>query len=120
MTVSHPDPGEYERFLRGELSNGENRQIVRQLLTAWRTCRGQLEQIWEGHPLPALFASWPKGGCDYGPAFKSLLPTLSERAWAVSRERQRLPELIARLQAWPPRERKELPRRHEEFRSWLL
>jgi tetratricopeptide (TPR) repeat protein len=120
MTVSHPDPGEYERFLRGELSGGENRQIVRHLLTAWRICRSELEQIWEGHPLPTLFASWPKGRCDYAPAFKSLLPALSERTQTVSRERQRLPELIARLQAGPLPEPKEISQRHEELRSWLL
>ena len=112
MTVSHPDPGEYERFLRGDLSEGENRRIVHFLLMAWRTCREELGQLWEGN--------WPRGARDYGAAFQNLLPTLSERARAVSRERQRLPELIARLKSRCPKEQELLRGLEEESRSWLF
>jgi len=123
MTVSHPGPGEYEGFLKGELSDTENRRIVRYLLTAWRACRNELGQRWDGSRLSSILpvrgTAGPGGdrGDAYGPAFRALLPALKARAEQVSRERRRLPELIARLDAesiQDPRELLEDP----ELRSW--
>ena len=56
----------------------------------------------------------------YRRTFDSLLPRLSERAREVARERQRLPELIARLHARPYGEQQVLLRSDREFRSWLF
>lgn len=112
MTVSPPDPGDVESFLRGELSGGENRRLVRSLLAAWRICRGELPSI-------SSARSAANGG-DYRHAFGELLPVLKARAEEVSRERQLLPELIACLRTRSVPELKELLEREERLRSWLF
>lgn len=120
MTVSHPGPGDYEGFLKGELSDSENRRIVRYLLTAWRACRGEIGQIWDGSRLSSILPARETGGRNgdpYGPAFRALLPVLKARAEQVSRERRRLPELIARLDADPNPDPKKLLE-DPELRSW--
>lgn len=122
MTVSHPDPGDVESFLRGELSGGENRRLVRSLLAAWRICRDELGQIWqENHRLPSVLqARAAASRSDYGRAFEGLLPLLRARAVEVLRERQLLPELIAHLRTRSVLELRDLLERDERLRSWLF
>lgn len=127
MTVSHPDPGEVDRFLRGELSGGANRRLVRSLLSMWRICRDELGQIWgHDHHLPSILrarAAAGRAGCaacgDYSHAFEGLLPLLRARAEEISRERRLLPGLIACLHTRPVPELKDLLA-EGEGRSWLL
>jgi len=38
MEAHHPSPQELAHFLRGELGGGDNRRIVRHLLTGCSTC----------------------------------------------------------------------------------
>ncbi|HEV2854206.1 MAG TPA: hypothetical protein VHC97_15535 [Thermoanaerobaculia bacterium] len=122
MTVRHPDPGEVESFLKGELSSGENRRIVRNLLAAWRAYRNELGQIWEERRLPSIFPARPVATRDYEPAFESLLPVLRTRAGEVARERERLPELVHCLEGWlagpTARAPGELLESHGGLRSW--
>ena len=122
MTVSHPDPGDVESFLRGELSGGENRRLVRSLLAAWRICRDELGQIWhESHRLPSILRTRAAAGRgDYGHAFDGLLPVLRARAEEVARERRLLPELIVYLRTRSVLELRELLERDERLRSWLF
>lgn len=88
---------QYSRFLRGELSAGENRRIVRHLL-----------------------AAGPRSSTasDYGQAFSGLGSGLAAHARAVARERQRLPLLIQRLRDLPPDEGRALLRSDPEFHNW--
>jgi tetratricopeptide (TPR) repeat protein len=118
MTVRHPDPGEIESFLKGELSSRENRRIVRNLLAAWRACRNELGQIWEERRLPPLFPARPVATRNYEQAFEGLLPILRARAGEVVRERECLPELIRWLDGQIVQEPGELLESHEGLRNW--
>ncbi|HEX9943194.1 MAG TPA: hypothetical protein VGG03_14335, partial [Thermoanaerobaculia bacterium] len=82
---------------------------MRHLLSTWWVCRREWGQIWEGSRLSF-----------HGRAFDRLLPRLSERVQEISRERQRLPGLIARLRACPPGERRAFLQSDRDFRSWLF
>jgi tetratricopeptide (TPR) repeat protein len=112
MTVSRPDPEEIAKLLRGESDTGESRRIIRHLISAWRTCRNELEQIRDGSR-----ASAPS---DYQPAFVELAPRLSHHASKVAQERERLPELIRRLLERPSAEQPALVKAEGSFHSWLL
>jgi tetratricopeptide (TPR) repeat protein len=112
MTVSRPDPDEVAKLLRGELDTGESRRIVRHLISAWRTCRNEFEQIWD-----TSRASVPN---DYRPAFGGLVPRLSQHVQRVAQERERLPELIARLLEAQPADQPALVKAETSFHSWQL
>lgn len=112
MTVSRPDFDEYARLLRGELDGGGNRRIVRHLLKAWRVCRSELGQIWEGGQ---TFAAR-----DYSPAFSGLIPRLGDHVRRVAQERESLPSLLLQLRERSPEEQPALMRSDESFHSWLL
>jgi tetratricopeptide (TPR) repeat protein len=126
MTVSHSDPGEVDRFLRGELSGGANRQLVRALLAAWRICRDEIGQIWDhDHRLPSVLRARAAAGrlpasSDYSHAFEGLLPLLRAKAEEVSRERRLLPGLIAHLRTRSVPELRDLLVGEGELRSWLF
>lgn len=112
MTVSHPDPAELERFAQGSLASRENRRVVRGLLTTWRACRGEIEQIWSGgEPVsaPAVETETDLG-----------FPRLIERLQELARDREQVPELAARLAALPPEERMGALRSDPSFRSWCF
>jgi tetratricopeptide (TPR) repeat protein len=112
MTVSRPDPDEVARFLRGELGGGESRRIVRHLIAAWRACRGEIGQIWDG-----ARAAAPS---DYQPAFRCIASRLSDHARQVALEQERLPGLIARLRELPPANQPVLVKVEPAFHSWRL
>lgn len=113
MTVSRPDPDEYARFLRGELTGGDNRRVVRHLLAAWRACR-ELGQIWDGALAPA---SGPRE-TGYGEALGQLGPRIREHVLTITRERRRLPELINLLRSAPEESKTSLLRSTPRFQSW--
>ena len=112
MTVSRPDPEEVAKLLKGEMGSGESRRIVRHLISIWRTCRNELEQIRE-----ISRASVPS---DYQPAFVGLAHRLSHRAWKVAQERERLPDLIHQLLEKPSTDQLALLKTEASFHSWLL
>jgi hypothetical protein len=43
----HLEPGELERFLRGELGRAETRRVVRHLLTRCPQCAAVVRPLWE-------------------------------------------------------------------------
>lgn len=108
MTASHLDPGEVDRFLRGELSGGDNRRLVRSLISAWRICR---------HP-PSILPA--RADEDYSHAFEGLLPALRAKAEEVSRERRLLPGLMAQLRTRSVPELKDLLVGEGKLRRWLF
>lgn len=112
MTVRRPDPTEVARFLRGELGMGENRRIVRHLIASWRVCKGEFEQIWDGPRVSA-----PN---DDHPAFRDLVPRLSDHARRIALEREGLPGLIARLSELPPADQPAFLKTEAAFHNWLL
>ncbi|HEY0510950.1 MAG TPA: tetratricopeptide repeat protein [Thermoanaerobaculia bacterium] len=127
MTVSRPNPDEYARFLQGDLDAGVNRRFVRHLLAVWRVCRGEVGQILEvGQPLvlgSSMVLAREHGrdkARDYDPSFDGLLSGLSRQAQRVAQERQRLPQLIARLREVPLKDQCPLVRSEAAFHSWLL
>ena len=112
MTVSHPDPVELARFMRGDLVSHDNRQMVRYLLTTWRACHGEMENLWGGGNRPA--------GSEYAVALASGFAPLAERVRHLAAERARMPELIALLRQLPPDRQRALVRSGPGFRSWSL
>jgi tetratricopeptide (TPR) repeat protein len=102
LSVHNSD--ERSRFLRGELSSGENRRIVRDLLVARRGSRQRV----------------PDAAADYGQAFSSLGSRLSDQTREIARERRGLPRLIERLRDLPPAARRELLGSDPSFHNWPL
>lgn len=113
ISVHVPD---YARFLRGELSAGENRRIVRHLLAAWRVCRDGIGQLWGGGRPPS--AGPRTSTLDYDRAFSGLGAGLAGHIQEVAGERQRLPLLIERLRDLPPDERRALLDSDPAFHNW--
>jgi tetratricopeptide (TPR) repeat protein len=112
MTVSHPDPIELARFVRGDLVSRDNRRLVRYLLTTWRTCCGERENLWTEGARPA--------GCEYASAFAGGFALLAERARHLAAERARVPELVTRLRSLEPERQRALVRSDSELWSWSL
>lgn len=110
MTVSHPDPAELERFAQGDLTSSDNHRIVRGLLTTWRACRSEIEQIWNGRERAAAPVAEPE--TDLG------LPRLIDRILELARDREKVPELAGRLDALSAEARKSALRSDPSFRSW--
>jgi tetratricopeptide (TPR) repeat protein len=110
MTVSRPDPAELERFAQSNLASRDNRRIVRGLLTTWRACRSEIEQIWSREEQPPTPEAGPE--IDLG------LSRLTERLLELTRDRERVPELAARLDALSTEDRKSALRSNPAFRSW--
>jgi len=104
LSVHNSD--EHSRFLRGELSTGENRRIVRDLLVARR-----------GSRQPAADAR-TFAATDYGQAFSGLGSRLSDHTREMARERQGLPRLIERQRDLPPAARRDLLGSDPSFHNW--
>ena len=104
LSVHNSD--DQSRFLRGDLSAGENRRIVRHLLVAWRGSR---------RPVPGVRTS---AAADYGEAFSGLGSRLSNHTREIARERQGLPLLIERLRDLPPTARRGLLGSDPSFHNW--
>ena len=100
---------EHSRFLRGELSTGENRRIVRDLLVVRR-----------GSRQPAPGARTAAAAADYGQAFSGLGSHLSDHTREIARERRGLPRLIERLRDLPPSARRDLLGSDPSFHNWPL
>lgn len=119
MTISHPDPAELARFVRGGLAPCENRKVVHSLLTTWRICRNELENLWSGAgERPAPDSREPR-------AFKADLPGMDERIRSLSRQRAQVPELVERLRSLAPDEQRALLRSCSAFHTgpfceWLI
>jgi tetratricopeptide (TPR) repeat protein len=122
MRVAHPVGDDFSRFVKGELSAGENQWIVRHLLAD--CCRRELDDLWQtASPMAEDLEqqlTGPNRESDYSRAFESSLDPLEEHARALSVEQARAPELLARLAAVPQEERKAAIRRDAELRSWAL
>jgi hypothetical protein len=121
MTVRYPDSSASAKFLRGELRQVENRQVLRSLLAAWRACRKEWGEIWGGgEGFASLVASWSAASQDYDQAFANLPARLAERSGKVLQERERMGALLKRFQSSTAQERKALVVADEDFRDWLF
>ncbi len=121
MTVRYPDPSASAKFLRGELRQTENRQVLRSLLASWRACREEWGEIWGGgEDFASLVASWSAASQDYERAFGNLPARLADRSGKVLQERERLGALLERFQSSTAQERKALVVADQDFRDWLF
>jgi tetratricopeptide (TPR) repeat protein len=117
MNVDHPDRTDLLRFLRGELSAGENRQVVRQLLTRSPAIP---EPERPEEELADDFADQDVATTGYSRAFEEKSSRVRATALELARERERLPELAARLAALPPPEQRLAVRSDRSFHCWTF
>jgi tetratricopeptide (TPR) repeat protein len=111
MSTRYPDREELARFVRGELSAGDNRRIVQQLFVAYRDLPE--DEVQRGAGRDRLFP-------DYDSLFEESAPCLTERAGALAVEREEAPKLLEHLGSLPRGERKARIRRDRTFQSWAL
>jgi tetratricopeptide (TPR) repeat protein len=104
--TAYPDSDELARFLRGDLADGDNRRIVRELLAACRQGRSGSGSA------PAAF--------DPGMSLDGWSRRVRDQAETVRRERMRMPELIALLAEVPAENRSLFLRTEPAFRNWLF
>jgi hypothetical protein len=45
-TLNHPAPQQIERFVKGQCTRGETRDVVRHLLLGCPTCRQAVRPLW--------------------------------------------------------------------------
>ena len=144
----HPDRGVVGRFLRGEVSAPEAREMVRHLLAGCPECRSAVQADGGAAALPGLpsppgaegarrgrrlapnvlsfadradRAGQPEGETDvYQPAFERVARTLAEHERAFVAERREVPGLRARLDAMAPADRLAALRDDPAFQRWAL
>jgi tetratricopeptide (TPR) repeat protein len=118
MTTRYPDRTDFARFVRGELSAGDNRRIVQQLLAAFRDVPD--EGIGADESEAEADHEIRRHSLEYRSLFAESAPGLTERAESLAAEREAAPALLARLLAWPAAERKSRIRRDRAFQTWAL
>ncbi len=118
MSISHPDPGDLERFLRGELSATESRRVVRHLIGGCLSCRQLAGDLWR--PLARAVGATPPSRKDAKPNdYQSAM----DRAVRIAREhravlagaREATPALLQELLRDPPVERRAKVERDPRF-----
>lgn len=140
--VEHPSREVVARFLRGEASRDEAREVVRHLVAGCGPCRQTVGAGW-GREAPCLpsppaaagseprrgrrlapnvltFAERPVEPADYQPVFDRVARDLVARERAFAAERREVPRLKARLEAMAPPARLAAMREDEAFRRWTL
>lgn len=120
MTVHRLDLTELQRFARGQLTVPERCRVVLLLLASRRgAAQGSRFRLGD---LAGLGGSAidPGSGTDYASAFERNAGRLDERAQDLHRERERLDELIRRLEEAPPEERRALLRGDRAFHLWAF
>lgn len=139
--VEHPDREVVARFLRGEASRQEAREVVRHLVAGCGRCRQTVGAGWErevprlppaaeGPPEPRrgrrvapnvlAFGGRPADPADYQPVFDRVARDLVAREAAFVAERREVPKLKARLDAMAPAARRAAVRGEAAFRRWAL
>ncbi|HEX2162859.1 MAG TPA: hypothetical protein VHM02_02815 [Thermoanaerobaculia bacterium] len=130
----HPSREVVARFVRGEASPEEGREVVRHLLAGCSDCRLAVGADWDraatggGRPLaPNVlpFAARRAGAPgprpeDYEPVFERVVRNLASREREFSAERRLAPALRGRLEAMTAAERRRAIVEDPEFRRWAL
>lgn len=127
------------RFLRGEASREEGREVVRHLLAGCPECRRTIGADWgreaPGSPVsPAprrahprrlaanvlAFVERPVEPGDYQPVFERVAESLVVHERAFAAERLKVPVLKARLETMSPAARRQAMRADPELQRWAL
>lgn len=140
----HPPREVAGRFLRGEASRAEAREVVRHLLAGCFECRRTMGADWrrEAPGLPASaadsgaplrraqvrrlaanvlsFVERPAEPSDYQPVFERVAETLARREREFAAERRAVPDLKARLETMAPAARRQAMRSDAAFHRWAL
>jgi tetratricopeptide (TPR) repeat protein len=137
----HPGRDVVARFLRGEASREEAREVVRHLVSGCTDCRRTVGAGWGREapnlPSPALAVPEPRHArrlapnvllfgerrpqpADYQTAFERVLHSLAAREREFAAERREVPALKARLDEMAPAERVAAVRGDAGFRNWAL
>lgn len=140
----HPTREVAARFLRGEASREEAREVVRHLLAGCFECRRTMGADWSqgapGLPAPVAepgaplrrahvrrlaanvlsFVERPAEPADYEPVFERVAETLGHREREFAAERRAAPELKARLESMSPPARRQAMRSDATFQRWAL
>lgn len=142
--AQHPTREVAGRFLRGEASRAEAREVVRHLLAGCLECRRTVGADWSrevaGLPAPGAdagaplrrahvrrlaanvlsFSERPAEPADYEPIFERVVETLSRREREFAAERRAVPDLRARLDSMAPPSRRQAMRSDPAFHRWAL
>lgn len=126
MTDRHPDRGTLAKFMRGENTPGENREIVQHLISGCSECSKVARSYWpvegaEETGSDGMPYSWTaEGHFDVTEAFERVLKTIADEETALDREREEAPRLFAELNSHPARRRQLLARNSSRFQTWSL
>src|SRR4051794_24112877 len=90
MTVRHSDREDFARFLRGEMSSGEIRGMVRNLLATYRHRRQESALLQAGER--ARSAAFDAEASRFDGLFARSTAHVAERAAALTREREQAAE----------------------------
>jgi tetratricopeptide (TPR) repeat protein len=121
MAFHLSDRADFAQFLRGELPAAKNREMVRQMLTAFRSSPGQADSSLRMAWLPSRRSSQSaEVSFGYSRVFRESGDRLGGSLEDLSRERDQLPDLAARLTPLPYRDQRLLLRSDPTFQSWSL
>lgn len=126
MTDRHPDRGSLAKFMRGEKSPAENREIVQHLISGCSECSEIARSYWpvdgagEAGSAEMPYSWTAEGHFDVTEAFERVLRTIADEETALDREREEAPRLLAELDAHPAKRRQLLARNSSRFQTWSL
>ncbi len=126
MTDRHPDRGTLAKFMRGENSPVENREIVQHLVSGCCECSKIARSYWpvdgagESGSADMPYSWTAEGHFDVTEAFERVLRTIADEETALDREREQAPRLLAELDSHPAPRRQLLVRNSSRFQTWSL
>jgi tetratricopeptide (TPR) repeat protein len=126
MTDRHPERGTLAKFMRGENSPIENREIVQHLIKGCSECSKIARSYWpvdgagEAGSAEMPYSWTAEGHFDVTEAFERVLRTIADEETALDRERAEAPRLFAELDSHPAPRRQLLARNSSRFQTWSL
>jgi tetratricopeptide (TPR) repeat protein len=122
MAFHLSDRADFAQFLRGELPAAKNREVVRQMLKAFRSSPEQADSSLRMSWLPSRRGSQSSGEVAFGysRAFHGSGDRIGGSLEELSRERDQVPDLVSRLKPLPYRDQRRLLVTDRSFQSWSL